>query len=239
MNSSFTVILTALLPAAILVFFIWFKDKNSPEPVKELLKAFFLGILSIPLSLAMSIPFAKIGLYNDDSVTVFGRLCESFFGAAIPEEVAKFVILWLILRRNKYFDEKMDGIVYSVCVSLGFAAVENILYLFSHVETYLSLGVMRGIFAVPGHFCDAVLMGYYYSLARFYPKCSTRNKVLVLLAPITVHGLYDAILLVMDLTPAISGLLSIVFLVFCFWMWKQASRSIRNHLKRDGYCPVK
>lgn len=54
----------------------------------------------------------------------------SFFGAAILEESAKLFMLWLLLRKNKYFGERVDGIVYAVCVSLGFAALENVMYLF-------------------------------------------------------------------------------------------------------------
>ena len=131
------------------------------------------------------------------------------------------------------FDEKMDGIVYAVCVSLGFAAFENILYLFSDTESFLSIGIVRAIFAVPGHFCFGILMGYYYSIANFYPKSSIKNKILVLLAPIIAHGLYDSILFVMNVTPIISGLLLIVFLVFCHKMWKYSSQRIEKHLKRD------
>ncbi len=236
MNTSITILLTALLPVAILAFYIYRRDKNSPEPMGQLAKAFFFGVLSVPLSLAMSIPFGLVGLYPQVSATVFDSVRESFFGAAIPEEIAKFAMLWLVLRNNRYFDEKMDGIVYSVCVTLGFAAFENVMYLFSNPDSFLEVGVARAIFAVPGHFCDGVLMGYYYSLAKFYPKCSTRNKALVLAAPIFVHGLYDTILTVMNVTPAISGILMVIFIVFCFRLWKYASKSIREHLSRDGYC---
>ena len=88
----------------------------------------------------------------------------------------------------------MVGIVYAVCVSLGFAALENIMYLFTNAEVYLSVGIARAIFAVPGHFCFGILMGYYYSLAKFYPKTPKKNKVLILVAPTVVHGLYDSIL---------------------------------------------
>ena len=82
----------------------------------------------------------------------------AFFGAAIPEEIAKLFILWLVLRNNKFFDEKMDGIVYAVCVSLGFAALENIMYLFLHSESFITVGISRAFFAVPGHFCFGILI---------------------------------------------------------------------------------
>lgn len=231
----YTISLTALLPIAILVFYIYHKDKNSPEPTGQLIKAFFFGILSVPLSLCISIPLGIIGLYPVEATSILGSISTAFFGAAIPEEIAKFLMLWLLLRKNPYFDEKMDGIVYAVCVSLGFAALENIMYLFSNAETFLSVGIARAIFAVPGHFCFGILMGYYYSLAKFYPNTPTKNKVLIIVAPIIVHGLYDSILFIINVTPAISGVLLIVFLILCHKMWKYGSKSIQEHLERDIY----
>ena len=228
------ILLTALLPIVILVYYIYHKDKNSPEPTGQLMKAFLFGVLSVPLSLCLSIPLGIIGLYPVETTSILGSISTAFFGAAIPEEIAKFIMLWLLLRKNPYFDEKMDGIVYAVFVSLGFAALENIMYIFSNEEAYLSVGIARAIFAVPGHFCFGILMGYYYSLAKFYPKAPKKNKALILAAPIIVHGLYDSILFIINVTPAISGILLIVFLLFCHKMWKYGSKSIADHLCRDN-----
>ena len=231
---TFIILLTALLPIAILVYYINHKDRKSPEPTGHLVKAFLWGILSVPLSLCISIPLGIIGLYPVEATSILGSISTAFFGAAIPEESAKFFMLWLLLRKNRYFDEKMDGIVYAVCVSLGFAALENIMYLFSNAESYLSVGIVRAIFAIPGHFCFGILMGYYYSLATFYPKTPKKNKVLILIAPILAHGLYDSILFIINVTPTISGILLIVFLVFCHKMWKYGSCRIKEHILRDS-----
>lgn len=230
---NYIILLTALLPIVILIYYIYHKDKKSPEPTGQLVKAFLFGVLSVPLSFCMSIPLRQIGAYPAEATTISESISTAFFGAAIPEEIAKLFMLWLFLRKNRYFDEKMDGIVYAVCVSLGFAALENIMYLFSNVETFLSVGIARAIFAVPGHFCFGILMGYYYSFAKFYPKAPKKNKVLILFAPIIVHGLYDSILFIINVTPAISGVLLIVFLVFCHKMWKYGSQRIEEHLQRD------
>lgn len=232
-DMNYIILFSALLPVAILIYYIWYRDKNSPEPAMMLVKAFFWGVLSAPLSFCLSVPFGWIGLYSNEPTTILGAIGVSFFGAAIPEEIAKFVMLWLVLRKNRYFDEKMDGIVYAVCVSLGFAALENIMYLFSNAESFVSVGIVRALFSVPGHFCFGILMGYYYSLAKFYPKSPLRNKILVLVAPIIVHGLYDSILFVGNVTPAFGGILLMLFLVFCHEMWKYGSRRIEEHLKRD------
>ena len=228
------ILLTALLPIVILVYYIYHKDKKSPEPTGQLVKAFFYGVLSIPLSFCMSVPLGLIGVYPAEATSILESVSAAFFGAAIPEEIAKFIMLWLLLRKNRYFDEKMDGIVYAVCVSLGFAALENIMYLFTNAESYISVGIARAIFAVPGHYFFGIMMGYYYSLAKFYPKTPKKNKVLILVAPIIVHGLYDSILFIINVTPAISGILLIVFLVFCHKMWKYGSKRIADHLCRDN-----
>ncbi len=232
---NYYVLIAALLPVAVLLYYIYTKDKLSPEPIGQLVKGFIYGIGSIPLSFCLSIPFLYIGLYPSEAVSIIDSIKISFFGAAIPEESAKLFMLWLLLRKNRYFDEKMDGIVYAVCVSLGFAALENVMYLFSNYEDYLSVGISRALFAVPGHFCFGVIMGYYYSLYKFYPYNPDRNKYLILVAPIIVHGIYDSILFIVDVTPAISGILMILFLFFCHKMWKYAQKSIDEHMKRDAY----
>ncbi len=227
------IIIAALLPVAVLLFYIWRKDSLAPEPAGQLVKAFAFGALSIPLSLCISTPLSMLGLYTTEPATILGSICLSFFGAAIPEEAAKLFMLWLLLRRNRFFDEKMDGIVYAVCVSLGFAAVENMMYLFGNYESWISVGITRALFSIPGHFCFGVLMGYYYSLMRFDPVSSKRNTALIFLAPVIVHGLFDTILFSINVAPAISGILTILFLIFCHKMWQYASQSIRKHLQRD------
>lgn len=223
------IIFAALLPVGVLTFYILLKDKLSPEPAGQLLKAFGAGLLTVPASFLISFPLMWLGFYVDVPETVLGGICTAFFGAAIPEEIAKFALLWLVLRRNPYFDERMDGIVYAVCVSLGFAALENLMYLFTYADDFVSIGISRAIFAVPGHFCFGILMGYYYSLAKFSEVDKKRNMVLTLAAPILAHGIYDSLLFVSRVTPFLSVVLTLVFLVFCHKLWKLGSKSIEKH----------
>ena len=233
MTTLFIVIL-ALLPIGVLGFYINYKDKERPEPIKLLLKTFFYGVLSVFVSLCISMPFKAIGIFSDQLNTLWDSVSTAFFGAAIPEEIAKFLMLWLVLRNNKYFDEKMDGIVYAVCVSLGFAAFENLLYLFQNAETFVAVGIGRALFSVPGHFCFGILMGYYFSLARFSPISQKRNYTLALVAPILVHGIFDALLFISNVTPAIGAIVLLAFLVFYRKMWKYASKKITEHLQLDN-----
>lgn len=234
MLANLTVIVIALIPVVLLLFYILRKDRRAPEPARQLVKGFLFGILSLPLSFCMSAPFGYFGLYVDEPVTVWGSVMTAFWGAAIPEEIAKLIMLWLLLRKNRHFDEKLDGIVYAVCVSLGFAAGENLLYLFYNYDNFLTVGIMRALFAIPAHFSFGVLMGYYYSLVKFYPKSPAKNKVMVILAPILAHGIYDSILFALDVTyPAVALLLLAAFLAFCFLMWHYVTSRIREHMARD------
>lgn len=228
------ILITALLPVAILLVAIYLKDKASPEPAGQMVKAFVFGVISAGVAIALSTLLEMTGLYSQWVPYNANRIRMAFFGAAIPEETAKLFMLWLLLRKNKFFDENMDGIVYAVFVSLGFAAIENVLYLFSDSESFMSVGIMRACTAIPGHFCFGILMGYYYSLATFGNKATLRNKIFVWLVPVMAYGFYDAILLITNVPPAISIILSIIFFVFLCWKGKTAKRKVREALKRDG-----
>lgn len=228
------ILITALLPVAILLIAIYLKDEASPEPAGQLVKAFVFGVISAGLAIVLSTLLEMAGLYSQWDPYNANRVRMAFFGAAIPEETAKLFMLWLLLRKNKFFDENMDGIVYAVFVSLGFAAFENISYLFSNSESFLSIGIMRACTAIPGHFCFGILMGYYYSLATFGNKATLRNKVFTWLVPVMAHGCYDTILLITNVPPAISAILSVIFFVFLCWMGKTAKRKVQLMLKKDG-----
>lgn len=228
------ILLAALAPIAILAYYIYRRDKFQKEPVKELLKAFGMGILSVPVSLLISTPLEFAGFYSMETQTLLDAVKVSFLGAAIPEEIAKFLMLWLFVRKSRCFDENVDGIVYASVVSLGFAAVENILYLVTNYESWISVGITRALFSVPGHFFFGVLMGYYYSLFRFYPAAGRKVKWLVLGAPILAHGLFDTVLFSVEVLPGLSAALMIAFILLCNSLRKRASRSIAEHLERDS-----
>lgn len=228
------ILLAALAPIAILAYYIYRRDKFQKEPVKELLKAFGMGILSVPVSLLISTPLEFAGFYSMETQTLLDAVKLSFLGAAIPEEIAKFLMLWLFVRKSRCFDENVDGIVYASVVSLGFAAVENILYLVTNYESWISVGITRALFSVPGHFFFGVLMGYYYSLFRFYPAAGRKVKWLVLGVPILAHGLFDTVLFSVEVLPGLSAALMIAFILLCNSLRKRASRSIAEHLERDS-----
>lgn len=178
------------LPAIILFAVIAALDRRRPEPFGQLVKAFFFGAIPAGIIIVTVFMMELVGIELNT-----GPFASAFFSAAIPEEALKLLMLWLVLRKNKYYDEKFDGIVYSCCVGLGFAAFENVLYL---LDFNIGTVVLRGTLSVPGHFLFAVMMGYFYSLAHYNTKRRKLNMVLTFLVPMLAHGLYDYALMSLE-----------------------------------------
>lgn len=227
----FVILTAALMPAIVLWVYIWRKDQQ-PEPTFQLVKAVFYGIVII-------IPVYFIELaYNNllwgpegEPSTIVGATVDAFLVAALPEEGFKLLALWLVLRKNPYFDEHFDGIVYAVSIGLSFAAVENVFYVFGNMDEWLSVAIGRSLLTVPGHYAFAVIMGYYYSIYHFKDH-SVRTSIKILLMPVLAHGCYDAIALSGSVEPAIGGLSSVVLILFCIQMHKYVRTEMLEQLEK-------
>ena len=228
------VIALAVLPALILIFYTYQQDKMQREPVKMIAKGFGWGCLSVFCSFFISVPSMHLGLFPDGINSFWDAFRTAFFGAAIPEETAKLFCLWMFLRKNPYFDERMDGIVYAVCVGMGFAAFENIEYLFAAGTDWVTTGIGRSLTAIPGHFGFAVLMGYYFSLNHFDKYRAPMAGLKMWLYPVLAHGIYDTVAMMATVTPQLSGAITIAILLFCFQMVKWARQSMKKHLIADA-----
>ena len=220
----------ALLPAILLWIYIWKQDPQ-PEPTNWLVKAVLYGVvIFIPVGILETT--IKQVLFGGEPTTVFGTTVMAFFVAAIPEESFKLLALWLVLRKNPYFDEHFDGIVYAVCVGLGFAAVENVLYVIGSQENWFSVAIARSLLAVPGHYAFGVLMGYYYSVYHFVDH-SPRPAACVLLVPVLAHGVYDTLALSGLADATTGGLAFIILIYFCIKMHKFAKTKIIAQIEKD------
>ena len=207
-----TIFIVAVLPAAFLWWYIWKQDKKK-EPTKWLAKATGYGALVIfPVALAEMVISSVLFYPEGSPSTLFGTTATAFLVAAVPEETFKLLALWLVLRRNPYFDEHFDGIVYAVCVGLGFAAIENVGYLFSNIDDWMSVAFLRSLMAVPGHYAFAILMGYYYSKYHFIDH-SRKTAALIIVAPVLAHGLYDALLMTSMVDVALGGVCFIISVI--------------------------
>ena len=233
----YIVILAAVTPAAWLLWTIYRKDSAQPEPTKWLVKAFIYGVLSVFLSFVISIPTSMTLGWDIEKQTYSSFLeaiIDSFLFAAIPEELAKLFMLWLLLRKNPFFDEHFDGIVYAVCIGLGFAALENIFYLFDGIDdgSWIETGIIRAFISVPAHYFFAILMGYYYSIYHFGIDRSIRTKAMILAAPILVHGIFDAVLFSVQIDESLCGLMIILFIIFFTKLRKRSKMRISELLNK-------
>ena len=220
----------ALLPVILLFIYVWKRDAK-PEPTSQLVKAVLWGIgICIPVAfMELFISRLLFGAYEPN--TLPGATINAFFVAALPEEAFKLLALWIVLRKNPYFDEHYDGIVYAVCVGLGFAAIENIMYVFGS-EDWMSVAISRALLAVPGHYAFAVMMGYYYSLYHFVDH-SNSNKWRILLIPILAHGIYDTLVMSISISPIIGVIAFCVLIYFCIRMHKVANGRVRQLVEKD------
>ena len=174
----------AVLPAVLLVWFFHARD-TFPEPARVLWTTFGLGCASVVPAVLLGVTVEPV-LRTTDALSV--AAFEAFVVAAMCEETAKLAVLLGYSFRHSAFDESMDGIVYGATASLGFAALENLLYV---LDGGFGLAILRGLLSVPGHATYGAVMGYYVGRARFDPQNRWRLVGLGLLAAVLLHGLYD------------------------------------------------
>lgn len=224
------ILAAAIVPGILLLYYVYSKDFN-PEPKRMIYKGFFYGCLSVFVSTLISGPLMKLGFFVNQPSSFAEALQTSFFGAAIPEESAKLLMLWLLLRHSPEFDERYDGMVYAASVGLGFACLENLMYVVSAGAGWFYVSVTRAIFAVPGHFAFAIVMGYYFSRNHFDSRKITEfDRIKVWLFPVLLHGIYDALAFSAELSPAYSGLITILLIWFCYRLFK----STRDRILREA-----
>ncbi|MCH2046379.1 MAG: PrsW family intramembrane metalloprotease [Saprospiraceae bacterium] len=177
----------AILPSILGVVIVYKSDKNR-EPLKSIFYAVSLGIFfCIPATLLMVVlvePF--FGEVGDD---IFGAFIHSTFYSSIPEELCKYLALIYIWKKHKEFDEAADCIVYAASVALGFAAIENIRYLYDFGESVL---LLRAVTSVPIHAACGMLIGVELRKQRYDKNYSATVSHMDAVVPaITLHAAYN------------------------------------------------
>lgn len=202
------------------------------EPTSWLVKAVLAGVaICFPAAFIETGMDAVLFGGEGNPTTLFGTTIQAFFVAAVPEEGLKLLALWLVVRKNPYFDEHFDGIVYAVCVGLGFAAIENVFYVFNE-ENWVSVAITRSLLAVPGHYAFAVLMGYYYSIYHFIDH-SPKTAACVFLVPVAAHGVYDALAMSGAVAPTVGGICFFILIYFCVKIHKVAKTKLFALMEED------
>jgi len=178
----------ALAPGIAICVFIFYKDVYNREPKLNLIVSFILGCLAIVPAILFEQAFSYTVDGSLTGVAVFAYAVVGF-----SEEASKFLGLRFYAYRKKSFDEPLDGIVYSVMVSMGFATLENVMY----VTNYAAAGrgwevvLQRMFLSVPAHASFGVVMGYFVGKAKFDPPKSMMLMMTGLLIAVFFHGTYD------------------------------------------------
>ncbi len=186
-------IILAVAPAIALVFFIYSFDKYEKEPISLLFKVFSFGALSVIPIVFVEDMLMSFNIFSG----LFSAFYISFIVAGFTEEFFKRLIVMKIAFNTRHYSEKLDGIVYSAIASLGFAAVENIMYVAVSFKDDISVGITRAFLSVPAHMLFGITMGYYLSLSK-YAKSEKEMKKYYnksLIVPMVLHGTFNFILL--------------------------------------------
>ena len=182
----------AIFPILLILRYFHSRDVH-PEPRRVLWGTFWLGVLGIVPVILVGIPVVFLAP-RTSSVTM-AALYSAFVSAAIPEEALKLWVIRGYCARQRSFDEPMDGIVYGVTAALGFAALENIIYVWG---SGWAVALLRAFTSIPLHAAAGAIIGHAVAQARFGPvRRFTVWKGF--LKAVLLHGLYDYGLIAMEL----------------------------------------
>ncbi len=188
----------ALAPGVAIILYIYWKDSHDREPIRHLLICFLLGIVSAVMAVLIDKALRPIQTEMTVPNSIGDKLFTAFVMAALVEEFCKFFMCRFYAYPKKDFNEPLDGIVYMVMVAMGFATIENILYVFANPENGIQTGIVRMLLAVPGHACWGVIVGYFMGLAKFRPRFKILYIFIGLFIGILLHGTYDAFIFVRE-----------------------------------------
>lgn len=203
--------ITAITPGIALGLIIYWFDRHDREPIRMLLRVFVLGIISVIPTIIVENLLMSFNIFGG----VLGAGYTAFVVAGFVEEYMKRQVVISQVYFNPVFNEKLDGIVYCVMSALGFATIENVMYVVFRFSDVVSVGLYRALLSVPAHMLFAITMGYYMSLAKFAatPEQSRYFLKKSLTVPVILHGIFDFILM--------SGieLLMLLFIPFVIYLW--------------------
>jgi RsiW-degrading membrane proteinase PrsW (M82 family) len=209
------VLALSLAPVFVILFYVYFRDKYEREPLKMLIPALIAGVvITVPvLFIGQFLEFIKPALSTSGNAFYI-----SFLEAGFLEEGFKFLALYLLVWRHPDFNEKFDGIVYAVFISLGFAMIENIIYV---AEGGFKIAMLRAFTAVPAHALFGIRMGFYFGIAHVYKELRTSYLIRALMIPAILHGIYNFMLL------SELYLLLLAFIPYLVWMLISGFREMK------------
>lgn len=188
-------LLISILPIIIIAYYIYSKDYDK-EPTNLLIKLLIGGVFSVLPALSIELLVDNI-FPSEELMTKAQFAVYIFIDIAFVEEVFKWFIVYIFTYNSKDFDYVYDGVVFASFTSLGFAAVENILYVTGSGN--LSMGLLRAFISVPAHACFGIVMGLLLSKSKKeFIRGNDLKSALALFASITLpsflHAIFDYLL---------------------------------------------
>ena len=222
----FILLTAAIAPGLALLSYFYLRNQMSTEPRRTLLQSFIYGAI-------ITFPILFIQYVLQEEGTIINPFVANVVFTSFLEEFFKWMIILIAVFRHIEFDDPYDGILYGAAVSLGFATVENIIYLLSYG---LDTAFMRALLPVSSHALFGVVMGYYYGKCKFLAEGKQKEYLIIALVfPMALHFIYNGIL-------SLRGnfaYLMIPFMLFLWWFGlrkvKLAHEHLVDHLARNHH----
>ena len=222
-------ILFAILPIILLAVLFYHLDELEKERKQELIKALFYGLISIFLTVLLSY-LVNLQEIEVTSVSALDKIGYSFLAIGLIEEISKWLVTVFFLKKNKQVDTLFDYILYAIYIALGFALIENVLYT---ITGGMLVALVRAFLTVPAHAFYAIAVGYYLGKAKHYKQKSA--FFFSLFIPVLLHGTFDSLILVGNLTSYILFFLFVVSLyLFTAFLIRKTRRLDMNVSKNNS-----
>ncbi|WP_078576893.1 glutamic-type intramembrane protease PrsW [Salipaludibacillus agaradhaerens] len=219
-----SIITVAITPAVALLTFFYLKDEFEQEPIIMVVRSFIFGAL-----LVFPVMFIQFAIQHETDIV--SPFVLSFFQASFIEEFLKWFIVLITIFYHVHFNQRYDGIVYATAVALGFASVENVLYLLANG---VDMAFFRAIFPVTSHALFGVVMGFYFGKAKFNKGKRYRYLFLAFFFPYLLHSLYNLILVLFNAWMYVLIPFMIVLWIVALRHIKKANRlQALHHVKRE------
>lgn len=206
-----SIITVALTPAIALLIFIYLKDEFEQEPITMVVRSFIFGALLV-------FPIMFIQFAVKEEAGLISPFAVSFIQVAFIEEFMKWFVVLVAVYYHVHFNQRYDGIVYASAIALGFASVENMLYIFANG---MDTAFLRAIFPVTSHALFGVVMGYYFGKAKFNRRHRHMYLFFAFLFPYLLHSTYNLILLLLNQW-------LYVLIPFMIFLWMLALRKVKK-----------
>lgn len=232
----------ALIPCVVLFIMMYKKDKVEKEPIGLMIKLLFFGVLSVIPALLLEI-VPEIVIILIEELFLFGLMGQVFLTfvrclcVGFAEEFSKYWLLKLGSWKNKNFTHRFDAVLYASVVALGFAGLENILYVCGNAFEAFDLGmttaIMRALLSVPGHMMFGVHMGMYYGDAKKFEVVGDRDAMKKSLwkaiwVPALLHTLFNFCLMISSELPIVL-LFYFGYIIYLYYVsFKKINRTSQN-----------